>query len=1117
MTDFMQSLAKVQEALGRDFNSFIERVTKIKQFIKDHVSIEQQEEEGEEWVDIEIASPRYGDIPTHMFHFIPTDESTYLQISGTYGDRITKEHLHGIQHLQGIQFNGNVTLDNDVLNDISLSKIVLKGVQNIPQNIVRGKVLESISIDGGTNYRGERTVPEIEIPSEFLQNVQVRDLMLVNVKWSEELIKGMTFHRFESDTIPLRGFTTDILAISGKPKKIKKDDITAVINTRLDFESTDSTTTINIGAITNLSPDAGILFYEDDNTEIKLSNIPGIVYLNFDNSESLNIPDDPIIGAKINDQRRRVRELMAKGLPFASARKKVERILSTPRQQTKWQTICSHLGKEFKLLELREIANQLGIATEGKSKRALCTALAQDYENFISRAKVKERGCTNEESLLGDAYDSLSDNEVLEYTENGQKYCFTVEEIKQLSADWRTGKKLNPFTRNPIPMDIINQAMTREVRPDPRTTIHEMLTVASELTSKQIFERRAVNMRAPPLTQLEAMNMETARRLVRTVKENVRFHQGSSAQFDDAAILLAISQDKYKGLLMLLDAVGNDEMAGEVFANFFVSPDRGVEGEDEESFIRRRADGSPARTGQQNRRTPGSEVVSRIALFSAAQSGDFNEVERLLIRGDEPTDDILRVAAENGYLAIVNLILPVSPGINSSDALIGAANNGYDVIVSRLLDHPGTNPSANNNEALRYAAENEHDNVVNLLLQQESVRNGRLVFTDGRGVRHDLRERAGITDLNRAVDMEEEPTESDEESPLATVVRPRLPIVRPVIRSARQREFLVAAENGNASTIERMLAIPEFNPAFNNNEALRGAEEEDRDNIVYLLLRDERVRAASLRWTDNDGIGHDLTQRAEVARETNPYVGDIYAGDIESIRRRIDEGVDPSANSNQALQAAVRTLVGYDTGDIITLLLQQQSVRRNILEWTDASGVEYDLRSRALSIAATQGDLENVNSLLEDGTAPAANDNQALHRAEENGHSEIVDRLLQIETVRNGPLRWTDAEGEVHDLTSGVRAPRTLHFNVIRSATQTTAQITIVSTMTMQDLLIRASLAVLGQYMGSEKMIYPPEGDRTGVTLLRPSNYALLNQTLNEVFSDTSRDGSNRDITIIPF
>jgi len=125
----------------------------------------------------------------------------------------------------------------------------------------------------------------------------------------------------------------------------------------------------------------------------------------------------------------------------------IRRLRQKENWATEWQEMCRHLGKDYKLDELKQIASSLHLISEDikiKSKREVCALLAKDYDAHQKRSlpQIKKRNCHNPETLFGDDYDTIQDIELIEFEENGKKYCFTLEELDGI----KTNKK-NPYTK----------------------------------------------------------------------------------------------------------------------------------------------------------------------------------------------------------------------------------------------------------------------------------------------------------------------------------------------------------------------------------------------------------------------------------------------------------------------------------------------------------------------------------------------------------------------------------------------------------------------------------------------------------------------------------------------
>jgi len=184
--------------------------------------------------------------------------------------------------------------------------------------------------------------------------------------------------------------------------------------------------------------------------------------------------------------------------------------------RTEWQAICAVISETFKIAELRAIARQVGIDPQGLSKRALCAALAESYEKGVT--VVKERKCSND-SILGYEYDTMSDDELVEYEEGGKKWCFAPDEIEKLKKNRVTGKIENPYTRQPIPEEVLVEARRKRALPKrAETGVHELRV--HEYSPAAVVKRKVktiLDKMDVPRDKLEAMTPETLTRLTRAL------------------------------------------------------------------------------------------------------------------------------------------------------------------------------------------------------------------------------------------------------------------------------------------------------------------------------------------------------------------------------------------------------------------------------------------------------------------------------------------------------------------------------------------------------------------------------------------------------------------------
>jgi len=107
-------------------------------------------------------------------------------------------------------------------------------------------------------------------------------------------------------------------------------------------------------------------------------------------------------------------------------------------------------------------------------------------------------------------------------------------------------------------------------------------------------------------------------------------------------------------------------------------------------------------------------------------------------------------------------------------------------------------------------------------------------------------------------------------------------------------------------------------------------------------------------------------------------------GAVGMVDLLIQAGVDPSANSNSAIQYA--SLAGQLP--VVNRLLQDERVDPSIED------------NQAIQYASENGHLAVVNRLLQDERVnPTANNNGAIRQASQKGHPLVIERLLEDERV----------------------------------------------------------------------------------------------------------------------
>jgi hypothetical protein len=118
---------------------------------------------------------------------------------------------------------------------------------------------------------------------------------------------------------------------------------------------------------------------------------------------------------------------------------------SYKHQEFKWQDICSKLNKEG-LKDLIEIGTELGIKSlDKKSKRELCKIISEEMYDIIESCE--------DSNLLGDDLNKLPKWRIFKI----KGKCYDIIDLKKIL---RSGETRNPFTREILPVDKINERIS---------------------------------------------------------------------------------------------------------------------------------------------------------------------------------------------------------------------------------------------------------------------------------------------------------------------------------------------------------------------------------------------------------------------------------------------------------------------------------------------------------------------------------------------------------------------------------------------------------------------------------------------------------------------------------
>jgi hypothetical protein len=224
-----------------------------------------------------------------------------------------------------------------------------------------------------------------------------------------------------------------------------------------------------------------------------------------------------------------------------------------------------------------------------------------------------------------------------------------------------------------------------------------------------------------------------------------------------------------------------------------------------------------------------------------------------------------------------------------------------------------------------------------------------------------------------------------------------------------QKDFFDAIKDRNTEMVRLLLLDPNFNPAENDNKALREASETGNTDVVELLLAYKGNYIIYPEANNNEAIreasknGHTEVVRLLLEYDGKYYKTDPYLtqSDNKLIRSASKRGldqyeahrfldyhrkshgyylIDPGANNNEAIREASKN--GHTK--VVELLLKDRRVNPN----------------EALRDASKNGHIKVVKLLLKDRRVnPTVNNNEALREANKNGHTRVVQLLLKDDRV----------------------------------------------------------------------------------------------------------------------
>lgn len=359
-----------------------------------------------------------------------------------------------------------------------------------------------------------------------------------------------------------------------------------------------------------------------------------------------------------------------------------------------------------------------------------------------------------------------------------------------------------------------------------------------------------------------------------------------------------------------------------------------------------------------------------------------NQILKLLlshtkIKADFNTNELIRVACSGGILSVVRILIQrpeVDPSVNDNEPLKLACKLGHVQIVKLLLEDQRVKDKREdkevgvqvNKDCLKFAATYGHVAVLQVLLD----------------------------DMNIYLDVEAIICASEMNQLAALDVLLSDKRARP--EGNDNFAIRVTCQTGHLPCIMRLLAEPKVDPSVDNQFCFRIACERGHLEVINVLLRDTRVVPVSSTFGRVCVLGYtQIIRRLLLDNRIDPSFNDSFSikaacenGHDEIVQLlleddRMDERskrADPAAIKNSPIELAA--MGGHIK--CVQLLLQDPRIR---------SGEKYN---NAVHVSVEKGYLELVRLFLNDPRCdPTFNNGVLIRAAIQNKQSEILTLLLQ--------------------------------------------------------------------------------------------------------------------------
>ena len=270
----------------------------------------------------------------------------------------------------------------------------------------------------------------------------------------------------------------------------------------------------------------------------------------------LNIIRDKVRYSENEEEKQQYLDILlflTKKLPkkFPIAQRKILSLVKDKNIYYKWERLCSSFGNKD-IDEIKNAAKIQGIPIQNKSKKELCQLLKDEYKKQM--LIIPE--CHNDTTILGDDVNLIPKPLLFTFKDGDFNYCFNIIELME---SINKGDTTNPWTRNPLPIDLIKDRFVklREILIESKLSLTNILDEIKNnkiMTKENILRLKITNLIAllkytPNIEEIINMNQKKINSMFDLLNENPLMHVFGAKNlnnFIDESLRLLQIEDEHK-------------------------------------------------------------------------------------------------------------------------------------------------------------------------------------------------------------------------------------------------------------------------------------------------------------------------------------------------------------------------------------------------------------------------------------------------------------------------------------------------------------------------------------------------------------------------------------------